>query len=101
MGPVHFFAVDSEDEDPSGNTSNSVQGQWLHSGLASSTSPYDLVYFHRPPYTSGPNGPYAPMQWPFESWGATAVLNGHDHDYERILRDDNGDGVSRDGRGDA
>jgi hypothetical protein len=32
------------------------------------------------------------MRWPFEQWGVDAVLNGHDHNYERILRDDNNDG---------
>jgi hypothetical protein len=25
------------------------------------------------------------MQWPFQQWGATAVLSGHDHHYERII----------------
>jgi hypothetical protein len=25
------------------------------------------------------------MQWPFHAWGADAVLNGHDHMYERIV----------------
>ena len=24
------------------------------------------------------------MRWPFEAWGADAVLHGHDHDYERF-----------------
>lgn len=24
------------------------------------------------------------MQWPFEAWGAHAVLSGHDHSYERL-----------------
>jgi len=24
------------------------------------------------------------MRWPFQAWGATAVLQGHDHDYERL-----------------
>ena len=24
------------------------------------------------------------MQWPFAAWGASAVLAGHDHDYERL-----------------
>jgi hypothetical protein len=33
------------------------------------------------------------MRWPFEEWGATAVFSGHDHAYERVMRDDNGDGV--------
>jgi len=25
------------------------------------------------------------MQWPFGTWGADAVISGHDHTYERIL----------------
>ena len=33
------------------------------------------------------------LQWPFEEWGATAVFAGHSHDYERIIRHDDGDGV--------
>ena len=24
------------------------------------------------------------MRWPFEQWGASAVLSGHDHIYERL-----------------
>lgn len=28
------------------------------------------------------------MQWPFEEWGASTVLTGHDHVYERITRKD-------------
>jgi hypothetical protein len=24
------------------------------------------------------------MQWPFEAWGADAVIGGHDHTYERL-----------------
>jgi hypothetical protein len=27
------------------------------------------------------------LRWPFAEWGATAVFSGHDHIYERILRD--------------
>src|SRR3982075_1934806 len=36
MGPVHFFVVGSESNEPDGNSVNSVQAQWLHAGLASS-----------------------------------------------------------------
>ena len=28
------------------------------------------------------------MQWPYSEWGADVVFQGHDHVYERILRDD-------------
>lgn len=28
------------------------------------------------------------MHWPFAEWGASIVLNGHEHDYERIYYED-------------
>ena len=31
------------------------------------------------------------LQWPFEAWGATAVFSGDEHNYERLMRDDNAD----------
>jgi tartrate-resistant acid phosphatase type 5 len=93
MGPVHFFMLDSEPNEPDGNTATSTQAQWLHSALAASTSRYSIVDFHEPAYSSGFHGLNPTMQWPFEAWGTKAVINGHDHDYERIMRDDNGDGT--------
>ena len=50
---------------------------------------------HHPPFSSGStHGSTLEMQWPYEAWGATAVIAGHDHVYERIIRDDNSDGVN-------
>ncbi len=92
MGPVHFFAVNSNPEEPDGNTVNSTQAQWLQAALSASTAAHKVVYFHHPVYSSGYHGSTEDLQWPFEQWGATVVLNSHDHSYERILRDDNGDG---------
>jgi hypothetical protein len=42
---------------------------------------------HHSPYSSGLHGSNAWMQWPYRAWGASAVLAGHDHLYERIVRD--------------
>ncbi|HEX2964321.1 MAG TPA: metallophosphoesterase [Syntrophorhabdaceae bacterium] len=84
-GPVHFFAVDSDPHEPDGVTSTSIQGNWLQNRLAASTAPWKLVYMHHPPYSSGSHGNSPEMQWPYAAWGATAVLAGHDHDYERLL----------------
>lgn len=86
-GPVHFFVVDSDSDEPDGRTSSSTQGQWFQAQLASSTSLWKIVYFHHPPYSSSSNhGNTSALQWPFQTWGATAVLAGHDHTYERILK---------------
>jgi hypothetical protein len=91
-GPVHFFAINSH-KDPDGVGPKSKQALWLRDKLAASTSPWKVVFFHHPPFSSGQHGSTDHMDWPFEAWGADAVLSGHDHDYERIMRDENADGV--------
>jgi len=87
-GPIHFFVIDSDVHEPDGNTSTSVQAQWLRSRLALSRSPFDVVVFHHAPYcSSDEHGSQVDLQWPFRAWGADAVLVGHDHLYERVVRD--------------
>lgn len=100
QGPVHCFVLSSDAREPGGILAHDpllpadVQAQWLKSALAASTAPWKLVFLHHPPYSSGTgHGSETDVQWPFEAWGASAVIAGHDHTYERILRDDNGDGV--------
>jgi hypothetical protein len=87
-GPVEFFALDSDYHDPDGITATSRQATWLKNGLAVSSAPWKIVYFHLPPYSSGSvHGSTPELQWPFKDWGASAVLSGHDHTYERIMVD--------------
>jgi tartrate-resistant acid phosphatase type 5 len=83
-GSVEFFALDSDANEPDGNTSASAQALWLRSALASSTAAWKIVYFHHPAYSSAEHGSSLWMRWPFAAWGASAVLAGHDHDYERL-----------------
>jgi tartrate-resistant acid phosphatase type 5 len=85
IGPVHSFALDSDPHEVDGNSADSVQGQWLQARLAASTSKFNIVYMHSPPYSSGKHGNNSNLQWPFAAWGADAVLSGDDHDYERII----------------
>lgn len=83
-GLVHLFSIDSDSGEPDGTSATSAQGTWLQNALTASTSCYNVVYFHHPPYSSGKHGPSSRMQWPFASWGADVVFNGHDHLYERL-----------------
>lgn len=83
-GPVHLFAVDSDYREPDGTEAGSVQWLWLRQRLAKSTAPWKLVITHEPPYSSGRHGSTTRLRWPFQAWGATAVLSGHDHTYERL-----------------
>lgn len=87
-GPVHFFALDSDENEPDGFRINSVQAAWLQQAMAASTSAWNIVYFHEPPYSSGTvHGSSTWLRWPFAAWGAAAVLTGHEHNYERLLVD--------------
>jgi len=86
-GPLHLFAVDSDSNEPDGVGRSSKQAEWLQTALAESTLPWKIVYMHHPPYSSGLHGSVTWMRWPFRDWGATAVLAGHDHTYERLLID--------------
>lgn len=81
---IHFFALDSDTAEPDGIGQNSIQAEWLQTSLANATTPWQIVYFHHSPYSSGYNGPVTYMRWPFQSWGADLVLSGHDHHYERL-----------------
>ncbi|MBN1666563.1 MAG: PQQ-dependent sugar dehydrogenase, partial [Anaerolineales bacterium] len=84
-GPVHFFAVSSDSREPDGVGRSSLQAQWLQERLARSNTPWQVVYFHQPAYSSGATyGSIDWMQWPFAEWGADLVLAGHEHLYERL-----------------
>ena len=84
-GPLECFMLDSDPHEPDGVTPGSIQGRWLQGALRASSAPWKLVVFHHPPYSTGAHGGSAYMRWPFKAWGATAVLTGHDHHYERIV----------------
>ncbi|MFZ1321182.1 MAG: metallophosphoesterase [Ignavibacteria bacterium] len=87
-GNVNFFVIDSDSNEPDGRDSNSVQALWLKNALKNSSSDFNIVYFHHPAYSSSSvHGSAAIMQWPFKNWGASLVMAGHDHTYERIVKD--------------
>jgi hypothetical protein len=84
LGSVQLFALDSDPNEPDGTRFDSVQGRWFEQRIKASTAPWRVVYFHHPPYSSGPHGSTLDMRWPFVEWGASVVYSGHDHTYERF-----------------
>ncbi|RPI31727.1 MAG: hypothetical protein EHM70_10850 [Chloroflexota bacterium] len=83
-GPVHFFALNSDPNEPDGVGRSSAQAAWLLGSMAVAPEPWKIVYMHHAPYTSGEHGNTDWIQWPFRDWGADAVISGHDHSYERL-----------------
>lgn len=85
-GSVHVFVLNSNSVEPDGTSSTSKQATWLKNGLAASTSTWNVVLDHHPPYSSdASHGSSVYMQWPFAEWGADVVISGHAHTYERIM----------------
>jgi hypothetical protein len=87
-GDVHLFALNSDPAEPDGIGANSKQARWLQAALAASTARWKVVYLHHAPHSSGPHGSTQALQWPFRAWGASVVVAGHDHDYERLAVDE-------------
>lgn len=84
-GEVHFFAIDSDPNEPDGIVATSAQAAWLKRSLAASKSRWKIVYMHHPPFSSGRHGSTPELQWPYGPWGADLVLAGHDHHYENLV----------------
>lgn len=79
--------IPNRDGSPSPYTETAVQAAWLQQRLAASTARWKIVIFHHPPYNSAPGAQttqYEFLRWPFQAWGATAVITGHVHNYERL-----------------
>jgi hypothetical protein len=86
-GPWRVIAMNSEIPVGPG----SVQLQWLRSELTDSHTRCTMAYWHKPLFTSGPNGPNRDMR---EVWrtlyefDVDLVITGHDHLYERFAPQD-------------
>eukprot|EP00455_Lapot_gusevi_P047888 TRINITY_DN6548_c0_g1_i6.p1 TRINITY_DN6548_c0_g1~~TRINITY_DN6548_c0_g1_i6.p1 ORF type:complete len:370 (-),score=75.68 TRINITY_DN6548_c0_g1_i6:72-1130(-) len=84
-GGVDFFALDSDGNEPDGTSVTSKQAMWLKQELNNSRADFRVVYMHHAPYSSSEHGSTPGMQWPFAEWGASLVIAGHDHTYERLF----------------
>jgi hypothetical protein len=84
-GPIEFFILDTDKNEPDGYGVDSAQAQWLQQQLAASSAAWQIVVLHNPPYSSSArHGSDRKVQWPYAAWGADAVIAGHDHLYERV-----------------
>jgi hypothetical protein len=87
-GPIHFVCLDSELAFLD-TARRQEQLNWLSADLAATTQPWRIVFFHRPPYSSGFHGSDVALQQAFgpifEQRHVQLVLNGHDHQFERTV----------------
>jgi hypothetical protein len=87
LGSWHVIALNSECEHIGGCGPDSPQLNWLRSDLAAHPVACTLVYWHRPPFASGPHtdqGDMLPALNAIYAAGADLLLTGHEHFYERL-----------------
>jgi len=85
VGCMHVVVLDSEMD------MNGAQKMWLENDMqksaANSAIAWTIIYFHRPPYSSGAHGSQLDVRaaWCsiFEKYGVAMVFAGNDHHYER------------------
>jgi Calcineurin-like phosphoesterase/Purple acid Phosphatase, N-terminal domain len=89
-GPLHLVALDTEAAFQS-SARRAEQLAWLEADLqASQNRPWRVVFFHRPPFSSGTEHgsdlavrqAFVPL---FERYNVELVLTGHEHSYERTI----------------
>ena len=79
-GDVHFVGLDTEQVGPE-------QVEWLDRDLSDNQRPWTVVYFHRPPFSSGMHGNASAVEQAFvpvfQNHAVPIVFSGHEHNYER------------------
>ncbi len=86
LGDWHIVALNTNCDQVSCKA-NSEQVEWLRQDLQSHASQCTLAYYHHPRWSSGLAGSLgwiAPLFKTLYDNGVDVVVNGHDHDYERI-----------------
>jgi alkaline phosphatase len=88
LGSWHVIALNSEcGAIEGGCDKGSAELAWLFDDLAEHPAQCTLAYWHHPRYSSGLHGDNAMTEklWAaLSAAGADLVLEGHDHDYERL-----------------
>lgn len=97
LGPWHIVALNSNIDTAAG----SEQERWLRADLATTKARCILGYWHHPVFSAGKHGDQPnslPLFRALYDFGASVLLTGHDHDYERFAPMDS-DGVPNRRRG--
>jgi hypothetical protein len=87
LGAWHVVSLNSEIDMSSG----SPQGQWLRGDLSENPRRCTVAYFHKPLFSSGPNGGTEGVRHLWRTlyeFGVDVILTGHDHLYERFAPQD-------------
>ncbi|HWX24106.1 MAG TPA: metallophosphoesterase [Vicinamibacteria bacterium] len=94
LGSWHVLSLNSNCTAIGGCSEGSDEERWVKADLLAHKAPCTLAYWHHPLFSSGVNPAHALHPEMRAIWqdlyaaGATLVLNGHEHNYERFALQD-------------
>lgn len=82
LGPIDFFMLDSHQalHHPDIFTQ---QYDWLENALAQSSATWKAVIVHHPPHSARSRS-QKEFRFPFDAWGVSLVMSGHDHTMQHL-----------------
>lgn len=80
-GPVTLYSINTT------ITNLTEQVNWLRNEVSTSATPFNIVFLHHPPFSAGPHGNNSYTQIPFNDMNMDVVFSGHDHIYQRLVKD--------------
>jgi len=85
IGPVDFFLLDSHQalhhEDVFAK-----QRAWLEEATAKSKATWKVVVTHHPPHSARARSQHE-FRFPYDKWGVSMVMSGHDHTMQHLVVD--------------
>ena len=85
IGPVDFFILDSHQ---ALHHSDVFQAQrlWLENATRNSAATWKVVVTHHPPHSARSRSQHE-FRFPYDAWGVSMVMSGHDHTMQHLIVD--------------
>lgn len=86
IGPVDFFMLDSHQALHHPDVFD-AQRQWLERATQQSQATWKVVVTHHPPHSARSRSQHE-FRFPYDQWGVSMVMSGHDHTMQHLVVDD-------------
>lgn len=85
LGPIEFFVLDSHQALHHPDVFN-AQYDWLEKAVQESSAKWKAVVVHHPPHSARSRS-QKEFRFPFDQWGVSLVMSGHDHTMQHLIVD--------------
>ena len=86
LGPVDFFILDSHQALHHPEVFD-AQRRWLEEATSKSSATWKIVVSHHPPHSARSRSQHE-FRFPYDQWGVSMVMSGHDHTMQHLIVDE-------------